>query len=96
MLTDVKNESSIVVSYLIMNIIYNNATNNENCEFTGSFRQFVNEESGHAEMNLTEVSAAVKKKKISILLSYFSVCLTLLVTLLVALPDHVWLKRTVC
>lgn len=78
--------------YFIINAV---AINDENFELIGSFRKFDEAGSGEAEMTLTEVSAVLKRKCIQYpFVKLF--CLSNFVTLLVALSDHVWLKRTFC
>lgn len=55
----IRNKSSIVAPYFIINAV---AINDENFELIGSFRKFDEAGSGEAEMTLTEVSAVLKRK----------------------------------
>ena len=61
-----------------------------NC-LTGSYQQFDKEGSGVAEMNVTEVISVLKESPDSF--SIFSVILTLILTLPVAFPDNVWMRK---
>lgn len=59
--------------------------------FAESFQELNRDGSGVVEMNLTEVNRTLMNKSGC---SYCHFCLTLLVAVLVALLDHVWLKSS--
>uniref|UniRef100_A0A7N8XCW0 Calpain 11 n=1 Tax=Mastacembelus armatus TaxID=205130 RepID=A0A7N8XCW0_9TELE len=60
-----------------------------------SFKHFDKEESGVAEMNLTEVSSVLKIIRKLKAIHNFSPFLTVFLIFLVALYDNVWLRRTI-